>query len=204
MDEKNIKKSVESIKMPEEMRARIIQNCRLESDKKEEDHNMKLQTIFFNKGVRAAAIAASLCLCLTAAASAAGRAGYLQNITNWFGAVTGAEYKQADGEITVSAAAAGGELNVSAVFVFPDKAPYREIRSLGIGDYQIIDLSGTVAAEGSATALSKLSGGQAQITVPLDGIDSGDYRLIITSFTGMSKADAPLPISGVWECQFSK
>lgn len=204
MDQEKLKRSVENIKMPEEMRARIIQNCRLESDKKEEDHNMKLQKVLSNKGVRAAAIAASLCLCFTAAVSAAGRAGYFRNIANWTGAVTGAEYKQADEEITVSATATGEELTVSAVFVFPDKAPYREIRSLGIGDYQIIDPSGTVTAEGGATALSKLSGGQTQITIPLDGIDSGDYRLIITSFTGASKADAPLPISGVWECRFSK
>ena len=49
----------------------------------------------------------------------------------------------------------------------------------------------------------KIVDGKAVMTISLDGIDSGDYKLLISSFVGSKKADQPLKISGDWECDFT-
>ena len=56
--------------------------------------------------------------------------------------------------------------------------------------------------EEAGTELSQLSNGQAEINISLDGIESGSYKLIIRKYVGSAKADQPLEISGMWECEF--
>ena len=66
-----------------------------------------------------------------------------------------------------------------------------------------MDLSGNVIVEGERTDLSEIINGEAEITISLDQISSGNYKLVINAFVGSKKADQPLQINGTWECAFS-
>ena len=56
--------------------------------------------------------------------------------------------------------------------------------------------------EDASTELSQISSGQAQINISLDGMDSGNYKLIIRKYIGSAKSDQSLEISRMWECKF--
>lgn len=45
--------------------------------------------------------------------------------------------------------------------------------------------------------------GEANMSISLGGVYSGNYKLLVNSFTGGKKADQPLEISGTWECDFT-
>ncbi len=157
---------------------------------------------WFKKPASVAAVV-SLCLCFTAAAAAAGYFGFFQDITNWNGAIVGTQYEQASDEIEVSIVSEENEITVYAVMVHPASVPYSELETLGIQSYKIVDMSGKTIVEGEETELFEVVNGKAEITVPLDHVSSGDYKLIITAFVGAKKADQPLQINGTWECAFS-
>ena len=55
--------------------------------------------------------------------------------------------------------------------------------------------------EGSAKSC-EIVNGQTTILVDKDGIESGAYNLIISSFVAEKKAEQPLNISGGWETSF--
>lgn len=148
-------------------------------------------------------IAAVITLCLCASVAAANHFGQFKDITNWTGAVIGTEHEQATDEIEVTAVAEQGALAVTAVFLTPDTAPYSEEEAFRIGSYQIIDASGDVVANGEGDNFVEIVDGKAVMTISLDGIDNGDYKLLISSFVGSKKADQPLKISGDWGCGFA-
>ena len=141
----------------------------------------------------AAVLIATLC-CATAFAAISG--GWFADVKNGFGAVTGTEYHNATGEITVTADAENGLLTVSAVFVSPENFPYRELDTLRINEYTISDMSGT------QTDAVSIANGTAQLSVPIAALPAGEYSLHITSFLGEKKAEQPLPIYGDWVCEF--
>lgn len=159
---------------------------------------------FFRKPA-AVFIAAVLCLSLSATALAATGVlqGHFRDITNWQGAIVGTSYEQATDEIGMNATVNGNELTALATFFIPQDFPYREIEKLGIAAYRIVDANGKVVKEGAAEAAEVVSG-QAAVSIQLDNIDSGSYKLIVTAFVGEKKAEQPLNISGNWECPFSK
>ncbi len=200
MDFEKLKQSVEKIELPEEMRARIVQNCKTKLFLETEETTMK--QIWSKKRILAAS-AIGLILCLTVGVSAAETAGFFRDVHNWTGAVVGTQYEQATEEITASAVASKTELTVIVTFVQPDIFPYRSFEEFGIDRYQIADASGDIVAEGTRTELSELSDGKAEVKIPLNQLSGGTYRLTITSFVGASKADQPLPISGTWLCDFT-
>lgn len=162
---------------------------------------MKKRTLH-SKG-KIIAAAAAVCLCLVMGVSAAGIRGYYKNITNWTGAVTGGVYEQANEEIQVSASAAEREIMVTAVFVYPQNAPFREFESLRIGAYQLLDASGKVVLSGERTDLSPVADGNAEIAIPMEEPAPDGCKLVITSFIGESKGDQPLSVNGTWECTLS-
>lgn len=197
----DLKKAVEKLELSEEMQARIIQNCRLTAASEKEKNTMKKKGIFhFGKPT----VATVLCLCVTVgAATAASQSGWFRDIINWNGAVIGTAYEQATNEIAVTATAVGDELTVTAALLTPDAAPYRELKTLGMGEYQIVDLSGAVVVAGESTEPVEIVDGAAKLRLSLDGINSGNYKLLVSSFVGEKKADQPLQISGSWECDFT-
>ena len=148
-------------------------------------------------------VAAVLALCLCVSVAAASHFGLFKDVTDWTGAVTGTEYVQATDEIEVSAVVEQGILTITADFLSPDTVPYSELETISVGSYQIVDVSGSVIAEGESDDSIEIVDGEAKMTVSLEVVDSGEYKLLINTFIGSKKADQPLKISGSWECDFT-
>ena len=201
MEFRELKQSVEKIEMSEEMQNRIIRNCRLSAVHEQEEITMKNRVSFNFKKVMSIAAVIALCLCVSVAA--ANHFGVFKDLTNLSGAVTGTEYEQATDEIEVNAVAEQGVLTITAAFLTPDTAPYSEQEAFCVGSYQIVDASGDVVAEGEDNDSVEIADDRAVMTISLDGIENGDYKLLISSFVGSKKADQPLKISGDWECTFT-
>ena len=201
MEFRELKQSVEKIEMSDEMQNRIIRNCRASAVHKTEELTMRNRVNFNFKKV--VSIAAVIALCLCASVAAANHFGAFKDVTNWTGAVVGTEYVQATDEIEVNAVAEQGVLTITATFLTPDTAPYSEEEAFCVGNYQIVDASGYVVVDGEGNDFVEIVDGKAKMTVSLDGINSGDYKLLINSFVGSKKADQPLKISGDWACAFS-
>lgn len=193
METEKMKNAVNKIKMTDEMRERIVSGA-----VRAAEEPIK-RTVRFRPALIAAAI---LCLCITGA-FAAGRMGFFRDVKDWRGAVVGTVYEDATEEIAATAEASDGRLTVTVVFAEPDKAPYSEFDSLGIESFRIVDAKGRIVTEGGPVAGGEVTGGGAEISIPIDGLAGGEYKLIIDAFTGEAKADQPLPVYGKWECEFT-
>lgn len=170
MYRKSLKNAVGSVKMPEDMKRRIIENCEkqvlyegralyvkgsdeIRADLQDTDHSTKKgRNINMKKRYVAILAAVMLCICLPVAGMAMGNTGFFKDIKAPGGAITGMVYEQAAQEINVSAELAGDQLIVSAEFLKPDAAPYGFIDQLAIGEYSIVDASGNVVAGGNGNA----------------------------------------------------
>ena len=128
--------------------------------------------------------------------------GRYQDIIDYRGAVVGTAYVDATNEIKIDITTNDNGLAVQTSFVDPQQEPYVYVDRLGIAEYQIIDSNGRTVKEGSAKSC-EIVNGQTTILVDKDGIESGAYNLIISSFVAESKAEQPLNISGKWDSSFS-
>lgn len=206
MEFENLKSAAKEITMPEEMKRRITHNCKRQFANTMEEHTVKKRknNSFLKKPVAVfAVLAVCLSLSVTALAAAGTLKGFFRDITNWQGAVVGTSYEQATDEIVVNVTANGEELTVLATFVDPQIFPYREVEKLGIASYCIVDTNGKTVSKGAASSAEVVNGCTA-ISIRLDDLDSGSYRLMISAFVGEKKAEQPLNIIGNWECEFSK
>lgn len=206
MEFENLKSATQEITMPEEMKRRIAHNCKRQFVNTMEEHAVKNRknNSFFKKPVAVfAVLAVCLSLSVTALAAAGTLKGFFRDITNWQGAVVGTSYEQASDEIVVNVTANGEVLTVLATFVDPQIFPYREVEKLGIASYRIVDTNSKTVSEGAA-ASAEVFNGCTEISIQLDDLDSGSYRLMISAFVGEKKAEQPLNINGNWECEFSK
>lgn len=194
MEIRRLKDAAKTLKMPGDMRARIAANTARALAQEKRGAKAKRPAVI------AAVLAA--CICLSVAGVAIGNSGFFRDIVRADGAVIGTAYEQATEEIAVSATVDGDALKVEAVFIAPDRAPYRCIEALRIGSYCIADKSGKTIAEGKNTAPVSITGGRAKFEIPLEGLESGAYALRIDAFMGEGKADQPLGITGAWECAF--
>ena len=202
-----LKKTAERITMPEEMKCRIASNCKKQILESGEDYSMKNyknRTFWKKPAAVIAVLAVCVCLSVTALAGTGVIHVYFRDIKNVFGAVVGTAYDQATEEIDLRVAVSGETLTALVVFSEPGKAPYNEAETLRIEQYRIIDAEGSVVKEGTRTAASEITNGQAAINIPLNDLESGSYKLIVTAFVSEKKADQPLTISGTWECAFTK
>lgn len=188
-------KKVKEIEMPDDMRERIMESTMM--NKRKEKRFLK----------RPLTIAATLvlCVCLTGIAAVAANGqleGFFRDIKNWNGAVIGTAYEQATDEISIDVIEAGEELNVFVTFVNPEEVPYSTFEEFGIASYRIEDVSGKVIVEDNSTDMVQMSSEQVELKISLESIPSGNYKLIVDSFVGGSKADQPLRLNGVWEAEF--
>lgn len=198
MDMSSLKKSVESIEMPEAMRQRIALNSKKTLM---EDGYMNKSKNWVRRPVAVAAVLA-MCICLPFAGVAAGNSGFFRDVMRGT-AVVDTEYEQATGEINVTADHVDGELTVTANFLVPDALPYRGCEELAVGSYRIIADNGEIVAEGEKSENAALINGQAIIWIPVEALGSGVYTIQIDSFISSKKADQPLPMKGSWECGFT-
>ena len=206
MDYNKLKSVAETITMPEEMKHRIINNCRTQLIHSGKETIMKTNqktTIFRKPAAALAALAILLSLAVTAVAAPGILKGQFRDIKDWRGAVVGTAYDQATDEIAVHVAVNGNTLTVHAVFADPQMAPYVYAEQLGIAQYRIESEKGKTVQKGSAESVETVNG-TAAITIPLDDLESGSYNLIVTAFVAEEKADQPLNINGSWECTFTK
>lgn len=191
--DRNLKRAVESIHMPQDMRMRIARNCTQKKEKR---------FLYTNKRLAAVAAVLLLCITLPLGAGAAGKLGIMRDITNWRGAVTGQVYEKASDTISVSAVVNDSALLVTAVLEYPEEIPFTFIEQLDIGEYEILDANEKRISRGKNTDSAQLVDGNAVISLPVDTLPSGNYTLKIKSFTAYAKAEQPLKLMGNWECSF--
>ncbi len=196
---KDLKKSVEEIKMPDEMKNRIIENCYSQAYSREE-YVMKNT----NKGFKSMLpLVAVIVICvISVSAVVANHLRGFKDVTKGT-AVVGTVFDEATQMVKLDAEV-NDNLIVSAEFVDYTKPPYIYQEVIDINIYKIIDSSGIVVAEGSAKSTSEFKTGKVTFEIPLDEISNGEYKLVINEFVGSKKADQPLPIKGTWECSFVK
>lgn len=196
---KELKKSVEEIKMSDEMKNRIIKNCYSQLSN-EEEYVMKKTNVRFKKMIPLVAV---LVVCvISVGAVVANHFRGFKDVTKGT-AVVGTVYDEAT-EMVKLDAEVKDNLIVSAEFVDYTNFPYREIDIMDINSYKIVDNSGKVVNEGTAKSISEFENGKVNFEIPLDDVVSGEYKLVINEFVGSKKADRPLPIKGTWECPFVK
>ena len=202
MEYEKLKNAAENIVMPDDMKCRIARNCRPQIMDSGKETTMR--KIHFRKPIAICAVLV-ICLSLTVAAVAApGRVkGFFRDVKDWRGAVVGTSYEQATDEIHMSVTVNGQELTVLATFVNPQMAPYKYVERLGIAEYKIVDAKGKTVEKGSAES-AEIRNGQTAIKIPLDGLDGGNYNLVVSAFVAEAKAEQPLPLHGHWETKFTK
>ena len=152
------------------------------------------------------AAAVALCLGLGGVTVMAGNGkleGFFADVTRWDGAVVGMTYEQATEEIEVSATVSGDSIVVDAVLLKAGEAPYAFLDSVGVHAYSIVNAEGETLVEGTSNEKAGIADGIVSCKLPLDELESGNYKLIITEFVGSAKADQDLPIKGYWVCEFS-
>ena len=206
MEFENLKSAANEIRMPEEMKRRITHNCKNQILSTMEEHTMNIRknNSFFRKPAAVfAVLAVCLSLSVTALAATGVLQGFFRDITNYSGAIIGTSYEQASDEINMDVTVNGDEMTVRATFADPQMAPYVYAERLGIAQYRIVDGNGKIVKEGSVESTEVING-QAAVSINLNDVDDGSYRLIVTAFVSEKKADQPLNINGNWECEFSK
>ena len=206
MEFENLKSAAQEITMPEEMKRRIVHNCKKQIVNTMEEHTMnnRKNNSFFRKPAAVfAVLAVCLSLSVTALAATGVLQGFFRDITNYSGAIIGTSYEQASDEINMDVTVNGDEMTVRATFADPQMAPYVYAERLGIAQYRIVDGNGKIVKEGSVESTEVING-QAAVSINLNDVDDGSYRLIVTAFVSEKKADQPLNINGNWECEFSK
>ena len=205
MDIKEFAKTMQNIEMPDEMQARILDNCYKKINKETEYKIMTKQANRFIKKPLATAAAVALCLCIggVTAIAATGK-GFFKDVTRWDGAITGTAYEQATEEISIAVTEVTDTITVVATVVDPTIVPYMTFDEMRIGNYKILDAVGAVVIEGAFNEMVPYENGQITVSIPIESLESGTYKLIVDSFVGGSKADQPLVMSGNWECEFTK
>ena len=234
MERTLLKEEIKDITMPEEMKARIVENCRnaglekenidmkmmdiegkaaidnsvIENKTTERTVQNKTRTARAGKWTRIATVAAAVALCLglggvTVLAGSGKLEGFFADVTRWDGAVVGMTYEQATEEIEVSATVSGDSIVVDAVLLKAGEAPYAFLDSVGVHAYSIVNAEGETLVEGTSNEKAGITEGIVSCKLPMDELESGNYKLIITEFVGSAKADQDLQIKGYWVCEFS-
>ena len=204
METKKLVEKLNEIKMSKELQERIIKNCYLEMEEKTMRKNTTKN--FFKRPM---AVAASLALSfglmgVTALAATGKLEGFFKDIIRWDGAVTGTSYEQATDEVELSVMNVSDELEIKVAMVNPVVVPYSVFELFGVESYQIVDVAGNVIIEGEPTEMVEVVDGKVNISISLDDISSGKYKLIVRQLVGSAKADQPIVLSGAWECEFVK
>lgn len=160
---------------------------------------------FFKRPIVAVA-SLVLCVCLTGVtvlASTGKLQGFFKDIKRLDGAVIGTTYEQATDELELSIAEVAEEIILNVKMVNPEAVPYREFELFGIESYKIVDANEKVIVDGDTTKMVEIVSGTAVVSISLDNVPDGQYKLIVSKMIGSSKADQPLVMNGTWECEFT-
>ena len=202
MEYEKLKTAAETITMPDEMKRRIVRNCKTQMIDSGKETVMKHKS-FRKPAAMIAVLAICLSLAVAVVAAPGVRKGFFRDIKDWRGAVVGTSYEQASDEIRMNVSVNGEELMVLASFVDPQMAPYRYAQWLGIAEYEIVGANDKTVQKGAAESTEVISG-HAAIPIYLENLESGSYKLVVTAFVEEAKAEQPLPLHGHWEVEFTK
>lgn len=204
MEMEKLSQVINEIEMSEQVKRRIINNCKREMEGKLMSKN-KLKKVFKKPRVAIASMAVCFCLVGVTALAATGKLeGYFKDIKRWDGAVTGTSYEQATDEINMNVVSVSDDVTVTVEMVNLNKAPYMTFEVFGIEEYKIVDVSGNVIVESASTELVEINNGKVVMEIPISELPSGDYSIVVSKFVGSSKADQPLVLNGTWECKFTR
>ena len=201
METERMKDAVNKIEMPSDMKKQILENCYAEIERN--NYGMKQ---LFRKPAFALPVLV-LCLSLvgfTTVAAAGKLSGFFKDITNPFETVTGTKYLDATDEIEISVDCNSDQMLIELTFVNPDMAPYNELDSIAVSDWRIEDSEEKEIMKNGEVKMTDIENGKVVLTLSLDSLPEGSYKLIINELTGNKKADSLLKISGTWIVSFEK
>ena len=192
------------MKAKEEMDTSLHEQKLVSRRKKEDKKYMK-------KMVAAAAVMLVCVLAVGNTTMADGIKGMFKDITRFDGAVAGSEYVGATDEVRVT----GGEVTMSETEVFIpveitflnlEAAPFKYIEWVEVDAFEILNVDGkVVVSEEEANVVCSVKDGCVNLSLSVEAeklVAGENYTLVIESFEGCKKADAPLVVKGEWECTF--
>ena len=188
-------------------------------DLKEEIKNMEERTMSKPKITtkRTLAIAAVLALCLVTVCMtplANSIRGFFSDIIRFDGAITGTQYENATNDIKIDVLEVTSEngnviIPLELSFENPSEAPFPYIQEVAVSEYKIVDSNNKEIIKTKLSAeegdKGTIADGKVLVNLSLNDakLKSGEeYTIVIDKMYGLSKADAPLHITGTWECNF--
>ncbi len=188
-------------------------------DLNEEFKNMEERTMSKPKITikRTMAIAAVLALCLVIVCMtplASSIRGFFSDIVRFDGAITGTKYENATNDIKVDVWELTSEngnviIPLELTFENPTEAPFPYIQEVAVSEYKIFDSNNKEVIKVKLPAedgdKGTVSGDKVLVNLSLNDakLKSGEeYTIVIDKMYGLSKADAPLHITGTWKCDF--
>jgi len=203
-----IEEKLDAIEIPENLHERCVTGV-MKAKSEMEERNMNKNQI--KKTVAAAAVVLVCVLAVGNTTFADGIKGMFKDIVRFDGAVTGSEYVGATDEVRVTA----GEVTVADTEVFVpveitflnlEAAPFKYIEWVEVDAFEILNADGeVVVSEEEANVVCSVKDGCANLSLSVEAgklVAGETYTLVIESFEGCKKADAPLPVKGGWECTF--
>ena len=192
-------------------------------DLNEEIKNMEVNTMSKPKGritiKRTLAIVAVLALCVitvTMTPLANSIKGFFSDIVRFDGAITGTRYENATNDIKVDIlelTSENGNIIIPLVLTFenPTEAPFPYIQEVAISEYRILDANNKEIEKVRVSAEDGDKGtvneGNVLVNLLLNDTEfekGKEYKIVIEKMYGLAKAEAPLHITGSWECEFVK
>lgn len=137
--------------------------------------------------------------------------GFFKDVTRWDSAVIGTEYVTTPEEIVITVSDRIIEddhviIPITVQFNDTENAPFNCLEELALGNVFLTDSTGKeipLQINASEPTYSDIVSGitQLRLTLPTNQLEQGaEYSLHIESLYGYKKADAPLLISGDWNC----
>lgn len=190
-------------------------------DLNEEIKDMEVNTMSKPKITikRTIALVAVLALCIVTVAMtplANSFKGFFSDIVRFDGAITGTKYENATGDIKVDVLDLTSEngnviIPLDLTFKYPAKAPFPYIQEVAVSEYKIFDSNNKEVIKTKLPAedgdKGTVSNGKVLVNLYLNDAkleSREEYTIVIEKMYGLSKADAPLHITGTWECSFTR
>ncbi len=195
----DLKKSVKEIKMTDEAKKRMTRNIELKTSDREEYIMKRMR---FKKMLPLVAVIAILAFSVSAVVITHFR-GFKDVIKDE--AIVGTVFYE-ESEMIELEVQVGDDLVVTANMLDYQNIPYSELDAIESMYYNICESDdfNVAVTKGRVTSSSDFVDGKVTFNVPLEDIPAGEYTLVVREFVGTAKADAPLPISGMWVCTFVK
>ncbi|GAA0721022.1 hypothetical protein GCM10008905_10920 [Clostridium malenominatum] len=227
----NIKNEVGKINIPSSIRSKSLEGIKI-AKKELENKKGKNKGMVKRKGTFVAAVIAIILITgVGGSYTALGKkiGGYFKDITNWKGAVTGIEYKDATDEIKIKGEWANIDsrnnmIKLEVELLKNDEISYKLTGAMTLGKYKIITSSGrtikeseiivkaekeekfTFEIEDSHKLLSKSKDDsksniyEGKLIIDYSLIKSEEYiTVVIESLYSHAKGEAPLEIKGEWK-----